>query len=269
MTSGTCAKEISRAAGARGQHFETREDLIRALPELLREGDCILVKASKGSHFEIVSAALRKDMNVSSGRNMISPESLLEAPAPVSAPIVLLDLDDTILDFRKAEHRALARSLDELGIHHDEEVLGGVFPDRVTHGSVEGHDSEHCCGDKERIAVRILFGKVRDYSCNDRIDDHRCGEYLELGKSESVEDRLVKEDICAVSVTEAFPVDFARSLLFPGHDSALYGISGALDLLCLMLCGKHGIFVEVCLELPDNKNEHGACSNEETEVDQR
>ena len=54
---------------------------------------------------------------------------------------------------------------------------------------------------------------------------------------------------------EAFPVDFA--------------ISGTFELLCLMFCGKHGIFVEVCLELPDNKNEHCTCCDEESEIDDR
>ena len=60
LTSGNCACEMSRAAGDRGQNFESREALIAALPELLKGGDCVLVKASKGSHFETVSAALRE-----------------------------------------------------------------------------------------------------------------------------------------------------------------------------------------------------------------
>ena len=60
LTSGNCAGEISRAAGERGLHFTTREEMIDALPGLLQAGDALLVKASKGSHFEIVSAALRK-----------------------------------------------------------------------------------------------------------------------------------------------------------------------------------------------------------------
>ena len=51
---------MSRAAGERGRNFESREALIAALPGLLKEGDCVLVKASKGSHFETVSAALRE-----------------------------------------------------------------------------------------------------------------------------------------------------------------------------------------------------------------
>jgi UDP-N-acetylmuramoyl-tripeptide--D-alanyl-D-alanine ligase len=35
LTSGTCAREMSRAAGERGHHFESRDELIAALPELL------------------------------------------------------------------------------------------------------------------------------------------------------------------------------------------------------------------------------------------
>ena len=38
-------------------------------------------------------------------------------------PFVLMDLDDTILDFKKAEARALSRSLTELGVPHDDGVL--------------------------------------------------------------------------------------------------------------------------------------------------
>ena len=38
-------------------------------------------------------------------------------------PFVLMDLDDTILDFKKAEARALSRSLTELDVPHDDAVL--------------------------------------------------------------------------------------------------------------------------------------------------
>ena len=104
LTSGNWSAETSRGAGERGRHFESREDLIAALPQLVRPGDCILVKASKGSHFETVAAALRG----------------LKGD---SRPSVLLDLDDTILDFKKAERLALSRSLDELGAVHSPELL--------------------------------------------------------------------------------------------------------------------------------------------------
>ena len=38
-------------------------------------------------------------------------------------PVVLLDLDDTLLDFKKAEARALSKSLAELGVPHNEAIL--------------------------------------------------------------------------------------------------------------------------------------------------
>ena len=253
LTSGTCAKEISRAAGARGQHFETREDLIRALPELLREGDCILVKASKGSHFEIVSAALRKDMNVSSGRNMISPESLLGAPAPVSAPIVLLDLDDTILDFRKAEHRALARSLDELGIHHDEEVLsryseinrqhwerlenGEITRPQVLLGRFEQLLSEigtdkpaaelrnlyeynlsqgHFFVDGAEALLRSLYGKYRLFLVSNGTDVVQQGRLSSAGIREYFENIFISEKL---GVNKPDPQFFERCFAqIPGFD---------------------------------------------------
>ncbi|MBQ9664323.1 MAG: UDP-N-acetylmuramoyl-tripeptide--D-alanyl-D-alanine ligase [Oscillospiraceae bacterium] len=60
LTSGRCASEMSRAAEKRGMHFASSEELIRALPGIVKQGDCILVKASKGSHFETVAAALRE-----------------------------------------------------------------------------------------------------------------------------------------------------------------------------------------------------------------
>ena len=121
LTSGRCAAEMSRAAGARGMHFASREELIKALPRIVKKEDCILVKASKGSHFETVAAALRKLIpeNVETG----TTDAETESAESETAPCVMLDLDDTILDFRKAEHRALSRSLTELGVPHDEQVL--------------------------------------------------------------------------------------------------------------------------------------------------
>lgn len=59
LTSGALSAETARGAGPAGWHFESRDQLIQALPALLHQGDCVLVKASKGSHFELVSAAIR------------------------------------------------------------------------------------------------------------------------------------------------------------------------------------------------------------------
>jgi len=52
--------EMSRktALGARGIHYETKEELIAALPEFIREGDSILVKASNSCRFGDIVQAL-------------------------------------------------------------------------------------------------------------------------------------------------------------------------------------------------------------------
>ena len=48
------------AAAMGGVHFETRDGLIAALPEYLREGDTVLVKASRAMEFERVTEAVLK-----------------------------------------------------------------------------------------------------------------------------------------------------------------------------------------------------------------
>ncbi len=49
-----CVGELSKytAEGSEGKYFATQEELWQALPELLRPGDVILVKASRGMHLE-------------------------------------------------------------------------------------------------------------------------------------------------------------------------------------------------------------------------
>ena len=59
LTSGLYSDALALGAGLVAQRFESRDDLIAALPELLQEGDCVLVKASKGAHFEYVSVAVK------------------------------------------------------------------------------------------------------------------------------------------------------------------------------------------------------------------
>ena len=60
LTAGPLGAHI--AAGARGvsRHFPEKAALLEALPELLRQGDTVLVKASRGMHFEDVTAALER-----------------------------------------------------------------------------------------------------------------------------------------------------------------------------------------------------------------
>lgn len=59
----TCGEMMSFAAaeaGARARHFDSRAELIAALPELIREGDAVLVKASHSMGFDEVCKALER-----------------------------------------------------------------------------------------------------------------------------------------------------------------------------------------------------------------
>ena len=60
LTCGELAEQISRGAGERGRHFESLKVLIEALPELIQKGDVVLVKASRGMHFEEIAEALKR-----------------------------------------------------------------------------------------------------------------------------------------------------------------------------------------------------------------
>ena len=53
ITQGELAKYIAEGAGTAGAHYA-------ALPELLHEGDVVLVKASHGAHFEEISEAVKQ-----------------------------------------------------------------------------------------------------------------------------------------------------------------------------------------------------------------
>lgn len=56
---GPQSAHIAEAMGARAHHFETREALIAALPQLIEKGDNVLVKASLGMHLEPAAEALK------------------------------------------------------------------------------------------------------------------------------------------------------------------------------------------------------------------
>ena len=60
LCQGPLAKELAAGAGERGRWFETKDELIAALPGLIREGDQVLVKASRGMHFEEIAEALKE-----------------------------------------------------------------------------------------------------------------------------------------------------------------------------------------------------------------
>lgn len=103
LTTGELSENICVGAGDIAHHFADNTELIAALPEYLRKGDSILVKASRGMHLEEVSEAIKQLKD--------------------ERPIVFLDVDDTILDFHKAEHIALAKALSQMGIEPKQEIL--------------------------------------------------------------------------------------------------------------------------------------------------
>ena len=59
MAYGPMSRCLTAAMGARAHHFETREELIAALPQYVRRGDNVLVKASLGMHLEPAAEALK------------------------------------------------------------------------------------------------------------------------------------------------------------------------------------------------------------------
>jgi UDP-N-acetylmuramoyl-tripeptide--D-alanyl-D-alanine ligase len=66
LTAGELGEFISRgaeSAGCAARHFADTDALIAALPELLRRGDAVLVKASHGMRFERVSEAVKELKN--------------------------------------------------------------------------------------------------------------------------------------------------------------------------------------------------------------
>ncbi len=57
LCAGPLAKSL--ANGAEGKWYETKEELIKALPEIIKEGDTVLVKASHSMQFEKIVEALK------------------------------------------------------------------------------------------------------------------------------------------------------------------------------------------------------------------
>lgn len=57
---GELSAAMARGAGERGMHFGSKEALISELPNIIRPGDTVLVKASRGMKFEDISAALKE-----------------------------------------------------------------------------------------------------------------------------------------------------------------------------------------------------------------
>ena len=56
---GDLARGFTEGAGGNARHFDSREELIAALPTLLKRGDAVLVKASRAMRFEEVAEAVK------------------------------------------------------------------------------------------------------------------------------------------------------------------------------------------------------------------
>lgn len=61
---GDLSRETAAAAGARGRHFADKADLIATLLDLVRSGDTVLVKGSRGMAMEEIVAALENHLLV-------------------------------------------------------------------------------------------------------------------------------------------------------------------------------------------------------------
>ena len=59
LSCGQLGRKIAEGAGSSGYWFESRQALANALPELLKKGDTVLVKASRGMHLEEISDLLK------------------------------------------------------------------------------------------------------------------------------------------------------------------------------------------------------------------
>ena len=57
---GELGRETARGAGDRGVWFESREELAKALPRFVNQGDTVLVKASRGMHLEEIADELKR-----------------------------------------------------------------------------------------------------------------------------------------------------------------------------------------------------------------
>lgn len=59
LACGKLGREMARGAGEHGMHFEIAAELEAALPALMKKGDVVLVKASRGMHLETVAEAIK------------------------------------------------------------------------------------------------------------------------------------------------------------------------------------------------------------------
>lgn len=70
---GSMSRCLTAAMGDKAQHFETKAELIAALPALIERGDNVLVKASLGMHLEDAAEALKNLREKVDGSQTIPP----------------------------------------------------------------------------------------------------------------------------------------------------------------------------------------------------
>ena len=98
---GPLGKYIADGAGDNAVAFSDREQAEAELPKLLKAGDTVLVKASRGARLDEISEQLKK----------------------LKKPLVFLDIDDTVLDFKKAERIAVSEAFRLTGTEPDDYML--------------------------------------------------------------------------------------------------------------------------------------------------
>ena len=60
LANGPLSEETARGAGRKGKYYVNLQELTNALPELLKKGDAVLVKASNSMHFGEISEAIKR-----------------------------------------------------------------------------------------------------------------------------------------------------------------------------------------------------------------
>ena len=98
--------------------------------------------------------------------------------AGTDRPVILIDLDNTILDFNTAEHAALTRALEELGIPADEAMLKRYHEINIRHWEM----LEDGLLTREQVLVRRFEALFRE--CGVKADAFRTQERYESNLSE-------------------------------------------------------------------------------------
>ena len=108
--------------------------------------------------------------------------------AGVERPAILLDLDNTILDFNTAERFALKRALNDLGLPFDERVLSLYHVLNIQHWEM----LEDGLLTRDQVLVKRFEALYRELGLKDRLDTMSEDEQLRLLASDGM---LVKRPL--------------------------------------------------------------------------